>query len=108
MARTLQAGVAGALILWLLSEYFIRRRRMVAPAIGLSVLWAGNAALTLTAAFAQPFMVAQADYGSLALPLGLGTLAVALHWLRFRVPFALAVVAIGTLSPVASSCSTRK
>ena len=98
VARTVQAAAAGALILWGLSEYFIRRRRMVAPAIALAVLWAGNAAIACAAAFAQPFMVAQADYESLALPFGLATLAVALHWLRFRVPFALAIIATGLLA----------
>jgi hypothetical protein len=95
VARTVQAALLGALILWGLSEYFVRRRRMVAPAIALAVLWAGNAAIGLAAAFAQPFMVAQADFGSLALPFGLATLAVGLHWLRFRVPFSLALVAVG-------------
>lgn len=95
VARTVQAALAGAVILWLLSEYFVRRRRMVAPAIALAVLWAGNAATGLVTAFSQPFMVAQADYASLPLPLALTTAAIALHWLRFRVPFALAMIALG-------------
>lgn len=95
VARTVQAAVAGALILWGLSEYFVRRRRMVGPAIALSVLWGANAASGLLAAFAQPFMVAQADYASLPLPLALATGAVVLHWLRFRVPFAVALIAVG-------------
>jgi hypothetical protein len=60
-------------ILWGVSEYFVRRRRMVAPAITLSLLWAGNAAVGFAAAFAEIFMVAQADYGSLVLPLALAT-----------------------------------
>lgn len=98
IARTVQAALAGALVLWGLSEYFVRHRRMVAPAIALTVLWAGNAAIGLAAAFAQPFMVAQADYGSLAAPLALATIAVGLHWLRFRVPFALAIIATGLLA----------
>lgn len=85
----------GAAILWGLSEYFVRRRRMVAPAIALSVLWAGNAALGFAAAFAQVFMVAQADYGSLVLPLALATGTLGLYWLRFRVPFAMAMIAVG-------------
>jgi hypothetical protein len=90
-----QAAILGAAILWALSEYFVRRRRMVAPAITLSVLWAGNAALGFVAGFAQPFMVAQADYGSLALPLALATGALVLYWWRFRVPFAMAMIALG-------------
>jgi hypothetical protein len=94
-SRTVQAAVAGAAILWGLSEYFVRRRRMVAPAITLSVLWAGNAATGLAAAFAQPFMLMQEDYGSLALPFALTTGALAVYWLRFRVPFAMAMIALG-------------
>lgn len=95
MGRLVRVALVGAAILWALSEYFVRRRRMVAPAITLSVLWAGNAALGLAAAFSQPFMLAQADYGSLALPLALATGALALYWLRFRVPFAMAMIALG-------------
>ncbi|MDR9427904.1 MAG: hypothetical protein RI538_05315 [Salibaculum sp.] len=88
------AGVA-AVVLWLLSEYFIRRRRMVAPAIALSVLFAGNAAAGFIAGFAQPFMVAQQDFSSLPWPFVLTTLALAVFWLRFRVPFAMAMIAVG-------------
>lgn len=95
VARTVQAALLGAAILWGLSEYFTRRRRMVAPSIALAVMWAGNAVIGLAAAFAQPFMVAQADYGSLGAPLALATAAIGLHWLRFRVPFALALIALG-------------
>jgi hypothetical protein len=90
-----RASLLGAAILWGLSEYFVRRRRMVAPAITLSVLWAGNAASGFAAGFAQPFMVAQSDYGSLALPFALTTAALGLYWLRFRVPFAMAMIAVG-------------
>ncbi len=94
-SRTVQAGLLGAAILWALSEYFVRRRRMVAPAITLSILWAGNAATALAASFAQPFMLMQEDYGSLALPFALTTGALAIYWLRFRVPFAIAMIALG-------------
>lgn len=88
-------GGLGAAVLWLLSEYFIRKRRMVAPAIALSILFAVNAALALTAYFAQPFMVAQEDYSSLPWPFALGTVALLIYWLRFRVPFAMAMIAVG-------------
>ncbi len=84
-----------ALVLWGLSEYFIRRRRMVAPAIALSCLWAMNAGSGITAYYAQPFMVAQEDFSSLPLPLALTTLAVFVYWIRFRVPFAMALIALG-------------
>lgn len=88
-------GGFGAVILWLLSEYFVRKRRMVAPAIALSILFALNAATALTGYFAQPFMVAQEDYSSLPWPFALGTLALLVYWFRFRVPFAMAMIAVG-------------
>ncbi|CUH65011.1 hypothetical protein TG4357_01629 [Thalassovita gelatinovora] len=89
------AAVIAAVVIWVLSEYFIRRRRMVAPAIALSVLFAANAGAGLTAWFSQPFMVAQKDLSSLPLPLALTTIAITLYWLRFRVPFAMALIALG-------------
>ena len=88
-------GITGAVVLWALSEYFVRRRRMVAPAIALSVLFAANAAFALTAYFAQPFMVAQEDFSSLTVPFALGTGALLIYWARFRVPFAMAMIAVG-------------
>lgn len=98
MGRTVTAAVVGAVVLWALGEYFIRRRRMVAPAIALSLLWAGNAATGFNAQFAQPFMVAQQDFTSLPLPMAFTTLAIALFWIRFRVPFAMAMIALGAFA----------
>ena len=91
----LRYGGAGVAVIWLLSEYFVRRRRMVAPAIALSILFALNAALAMTAYFAQPFMVAKSDYSSLPWPFALGTLTLLVYWFRFRVPFAMAMIAVG-------------
>lgn len=88
-------GLIGTGILWLLSEYFIRRRRMVGPAIMLSILFAGNAAIALIAYFAEPFMLAQEDFSSLPLPFAIGTVALLIYWARFRVPFAMAMIAVG-------------
>ncbi len=88
-------GGIGAVVLWLLSEYFVRKRRMIAPAIVLSLFFATNAALAFSLYFAQPFMVARQDYSSLPLPLALGTLGLLIYWFRFRVPFALAMIAVG-------------
>lgn len=87
-------GISAAVI-WLLSEYFVRYRRMVAPAIALSVMFAGNAAFGFTSAMMQTFMVAQNDYSSIPLPLFLATLALLVYWWRFRVPFAMAIIAVG-------------
>ena len=93
--QVITMAAVGAGVLWLLSEYFIRRRRMVAPAIALSILFFGNAVSGLAAVFSEIFMLAQEDYSSLPLPTFLATLALFVFWLRFRVPFAMAMIAIG-------------
>lgn len=98
--RDLQAfgisrALLGAAVLWLLAEYFVRHRRMVAPAIALTFLWAGNAAFGFTAWKGHLFMLARNDLSSLPLPLLLTTVAIVLFWARFRVPIALAMVALG-------------
>jgi hypothetical protein len=93
--RTFVAALIAVVILWLLSEYFVRRRRMIAPAIALSIMFAGAAAAGLFAQFAQPFMVAQQEYSSVPLPIALTTLAIFGFWLRFKVPFAMAMIALG-------------
>jgi hypothetical protein len=88
-------SLMGAGILWLLSEYFVRKRRMVAPAIALAIMFAANAAFGITAVMSEPFMIAQNDFSSVPLPLLLSTLAVLVYWWRFRVPFAMAMIAVG-------------
>jgi hypothetical protein len=93
--RLILWSVVGGVILWLLSEYFIRRRRMVAPAIALTFLFAGNAAAGFNAWLIEPFLVMRNDFSSLPVPLILTTAAVFGFWLRFRVPIALALVALG-------------
>ncbi len=88
------SGVS-AVLLWLLSEYFVRRRRMVGPAILLTLMFAGNAGFGLVQQYAQVFMLAQEDYSSLILPGLLTVVAVLIFWLRFKVPFAMALIALG-------------
>ncbi|WP_298840867.1 hypothetical protein [uncultured Roseobacter sp.] len=88
------SGLLGAVIIWLLSEYFVRRRRMVAPAIALSLMFAANAGYGFAGGLAEIFMVAQGDNSSLALPFILATAAMLAYWYRFRVPFALAIIAV--------------
>ncbi|WP_187428486.1 hypothetical protein ROLI_044040 [Roseobacter fucihabitans] len=88
------SSLFAAASLWGMSEYFIRRRRMVAPAIALSIMFAINAAYGFAGAFSELFMVAQGDNSSLPLPFILATLALFAYWLRFRVPFALALIAL--------------
>lgn len=93
--NTVIAGVLSGVMLWLLSEYFVRKRRMVAPAIALSVLFGINAASSFILGMSEPFMVAQNDYTSVPLPLFLATLTLLIYWWRFRVPFAMAMIAVG-------------
>ena len=93
----LVAAITAAAI-WALSEYFIRHRRMVAPAIALSIAWAANAGSGLITTLSEPFMVGQQDYASLPVPLALTALAVLVFWWRFRVPFAMAMIALGAFA----------
>lgn len=89
------ASLISAGVVWALGEYFIRRRRMVAPAIALSILFSACAVIGLSSYFSEPFMVAQQDLSSLPFPLGLSLVALGIFWLRFRVPFAMALLALG-------------
>ncbi len=107
VGQTVMVTLLGALGIWGLSEYFVRKRRMVAPAITLAILWAVNAVIGFTAQFSEPFMVGQADYASLPWPLALSTLAVLIYWLRFRIPFAMAMIALGAFAVALVSAATR-
>ena len=100
-------GVVSAAIVWLLAEYFTRRRRMVAPSITLTIFWAASAFSAFFAGLGQVFMVAQQDYSSTVLPLALTTVAVLVYWVRFKVPFALALVALGAFATALVSAATR-
>ncbi|UZD90726.1 hypothetical protein [Cognatishimia activa] len=94
-SHILTATVIGGLVIWGISEYFIRIRRMVAPAIALSIMFAGNAVAGCAAYFAEPFMVAQEDFSSLPIAMGASVAALTVYWWRFRVPFAMALIALG-------------
>lgn len=103
----IQAAISAGL-LWLLSEYFIRRRRMVGPAILLTVFFAVAALTGLSAWQAQPFMVAAEDYSSLVLSGLLAVLAVLVFWLRFKVPFAMALIALGLFATAIVAAATTQ
>lgn len=86
----------GAVIVWSLSEYFVRTRRMVAPAITLSILFAlsilGAVGPWLTAGVR---LAIGADVMDVLLVVLATTGGLLLHFWRFRVPFSLALVALG-------------
>jgi len=101
----LYSGISAVLI-WVLAEYFIRRRRMVGPAILLSLMFAGNAAFGFVQQYAQVFMVAQEDFTSLIRPGLLTVAAVFVFWLRFKVPFAMALIALGLFATALLAAAT--
>jgi hypothetical protein len=88
-------AAVSAVLLWLLAEYFITRRRMVGPAIMLTILFSGTVTFGLSQYFAQVFMLARGDYSSLVMPGILSVVAVLVFWVRFKVPFAMAIIALG-------------
>ncbi|MDF0601295.1 hypothetical protein P1J78_11185 [Psychromarinibacter sp. C21-152] len=103
----LWVSIATAGFVWLFAEYFIRHRRMVGPAMLLTCMFAAVAAFGFGNWLAQVFMIAQEDYESLIAPGLLATAAVLVFWLRFKVPFALAVVALGLFATALLAAATR-
>lgn len=106
-AQIITAGLVGAIFVWGLSEYFVRYRRMVAPAIALAIIFAGNALVGFGAQVAQPFMVAQEDYSSVSTALALTVGALGVYWWRFRVPFVMALMALGLFAIALVEAATR-
>lgn len=94
-------------IIWLLGEYFIRRRRMVGPANLISLMFAGSAGFGLAQQFSQVFMLAQEDYSSLVTPGLLTVVALMVFWLRFKVPFVMALIALGLFATALIAAATR-
>lgn len=87
------AAVATAAVIALLSEYFVRRRRMDAPAIALAVAWAATALWFWITRFDALTLFGGIDPQGLVAPLALTTATVAAFWWRYRVPFAMALMA---------------
>jgi len=100
------ASLATAGVILLLAEYFIRRRRMVAPAIALSIGWALNALWFWLLRFDSFSLLGGANTDILAVPLGLTALTVAGFWWRYRVPFAMALIALSAFGVVLSVLAT--
>ena len=89
------ATLATAAVVALLSEYFVRRRRMVAPAIALATAWAATMVWLFVTRMGAVSLFGGLDPGPLGGALALATLAVGAYWWRYRVPFAMALMAAG-------------
>lgn len=100
--------LVSAALVWALAEYFIRRRRMVGPAILLTVLFAGVAAFGFGQWNAQVLTLARQDYSSLILPGLLTFAALGVFWLRFKVPFAMALMALALFGTALLAAATRQ
>lgn len=108
MGQVVSASLVTAVVVWMLSEYFVRRRRMVAPAITLSIFWAGTVMTGFTASQSDIIMVVGlADYSSLPQPLALSSVAILFYWWRFRVPFAMAMIALSVFAVAFVWTATR-
>lgn len=85
----LTMGLGAAAVLYL-ARYFVLKRRMVAPAIALSIMFAGFALM-----FSASLVEALTTGRDLILPVaaGLGAVATLAFWRVFHVPFALFLVA---------------
>ena len=88
-------AVATLALIALLSEYFVRRRRMVAPAIVLALAWTVTAFWFWGTRFDAFSLFGGVDPAAVVAPLALTTGTVALYWWRYRVPFAMALMAAG-------------
>lgn len=97
------AGIVTAALIGLLSEYFVRRRRMVAPAIALAAAWSLNALWFWMLRFDSFTLLGGVETGVIAYPLLLTVLTIGAYWLRYRVPFAMALGALAAFGAVISA-----
>ena len=95
---TAWACAAALVPLGLLSEYFIRRRRMVGPAIALALLFATNALVGIWFLVEGGAPSIFGSYEHLPATFLLSGGALFLWWLRYRVPFAMAPIALAVVT----------
>jgi len=114
VAALLGADMLGQIVamaaIWALSRYFIRTRRMVAPAIALAVMFTSSATwlgLSIAQYFApDPLSMNEIDafitYSVAYLPISATVAAVSItrFWYAFRVPFALFLISISVAMAV--------
>ncbi|WP_308916263.1 hypothetical protein [Jannaschia sp. LMIT008] len=87
-------------VVGLLSEYFVRRRRMVAPAIALSIAWTVAAGWLWLVQLESFTILGGIRPGRVALVAALTGATVFAYWLRYRVPFAMALIALAAFATV--------
>ena len=95
--RAVVAAVATMAVLAMLARYFTLRRRMVAPSIALTVMFALAA---LQAGISGGWVLGMAFGGRFVLAAAATTVALGAWYAVFRVPFAMALVALGVFATV--------
>ena len=88
--------------LWGLSEYLTGRRRMLAPSIVLVIAMSGLALLLSFWPFARTFKPSGIQWAMLIIP-GSVLLVAGAHYLRFKFPFSLLLIAAGLIGIVAAA-----
>jgi hypothetical protein len=88
-------GVIGMILIYLLTQYFTLKRRMIAPSIALSIMFAIS---SLQVGFGL-----KSSYSMIGLPIGtlcsmLTAICVLFYWIKFRIPFALFLIALSTFT----------
>ncbi len=109
LGNTITAQVAGLVLIWLAAEWLTGYLRISAPSIVLSVLFTGFSAYFMATALDAPRWSTLATYENFMIVSATALVAAGLFFLRFRLPFALAIAgltivglaftAIGTVSP---------
>lgn len=97
IAWRLAPYVVGAALAWLCAVYFAHRRRMSLPSIVLALVFAYDA-ISLGVRVADLLAFEIPGGAALALPAGVGAIAMLAFYLAFRLPFALAPLALSLLA----------
>ena len=100
----MRAAPVTAIIAW--DPLYWQRLDFLFPHEDRKPMFAGNAAFGFVQQYAQVFMVAQEDFTSLIRPGLLTVAAVFVFWLRFKVPFAMALIALGLFATALLAAAT--
>ena len=102
--------IVALVAVWMLSRYFIRKRRMVAPAIALALMFsslAGWLGVNIAALFSPDLsnlneVSSYVDYQAAYVPISstVAALAMLAYWYTFRVPFALFLISVSVFMAV--------